>query len=484
MVSSVPKILAVSVFMTCIAGTLVFDSRYPVIAAESKAKLKLGDEGGSSSPDPIAFNFDGLIRYTGAGNTYPDQEPRDAVVKNELRHRAKLKCGTENAFLYVVNNAYINARAIDDEYGRLGYSEKSRVLRNGTLSSRYGELSFNECYFNYKAGPVRLRAGNQNFAWGTADVYNPTSYFNPNDFREFITREDDELTMGVPALSSMFYFGDIVLETVFAPVHVAAAMPSSEGFWRAELAGYPFDIVVDDAENMEISPKNFAYGARLSGSMFGADVSVSGYHGPDKEPLTVPDHTNLYPDRPVELVVVPRHFIVNKAGFDFSMNLDKFVVQCEAAYSPDKRGVPRFDEIKSFDLPLKEEKSHYVAYSAGFNYFIPMTRLISGHEGDTVLTMEWFQSKYFNDELEPPLLTDIIAGRIEDGYFSGRLKIFLTAMYDTRDGGHLAWPKIQVDFQNGLVIELSYVYINGDGDSLMGYYRDNDLVMLRVRYEY
>jgi hypothetical protein len=28
------------------------------------------------------------------------------------------------------------------------------------------------------------------------------------------------------------------------------------------------------------------------------------------------------------------------------------------------------------------------------------------------------------------------------------------------------------------------VYINGDEDALMGYYRDKDLVMMRVRYEY
>lgn len=315
-------------------------------------------------------------------------------------------------------------------------------------------------------------------------MYNPTSYFNPGDYREFLLKEEDELVLGVPSLSTMWYFGDVVLDVVFVPVHIPAQLPSKPSFWHPAIQNYPFDITIDETETLPISPKNFGYGARISKSIFGADVSISGYHGPDKEPLAIPDHTNLYLNKPVEMVIVPRHFLVTKFGFDFSIDFNKFVIQCEAAYSPNKKGIPDLSSTKTYSLPIEEKESHYVSYSTGFNYFIPLNRIIEGHEGDTVLTMEWFQSKYFDTSLEKPLFSDMIVGRIEDSYFSGKLKLYLTGAYDAREQGFMVWPRVQYDFQNGLAVELSYVYINGKEDSMIGYYRDKDCVILRLHYEY
>ncbi len=430
------------------------------------------------------FEFGGMIRFTSIESTYRDQNARDSIVKNEIRKKIRMKFGSEDFHMYFVGNGYVNSNAIDDTWGSSPYSEDLRILRNGMVSSEYAEFSPSELYLNYKIGFCRIRIGNQNIAWGTGDVNNPTSYFNPTDLREFIFKEEDELTHGVPLISAMFYFEKSVLELVFVPFHIPASMPS-EGFWVPYVLDVPMKVSFVEAKALEVLPENFAYGARLSGNLFGADMSISAYHGPDKEPLLVPHHSNLVPNEPVEIVVQPTHFIINKFGFDFSFDISKFVVQFEGAYSPDKSGLPALTELSAYELPLKEKKSHYISYSTGFNYFIPINRLIEGHEGDSVLTMEWYQARYLDDSLEKPFITDLAIGRFEDGYFDNSVKIYLTGMYDVKGKGYILWPKIQYDFQNGLVFELSYVYINNDAEeSLVSYYKDKDVVMGRMKYEY
>jgi hypothetical protein len=194
--------------------------------------------------------------------------------------------------------------------------------------------------------------------------------------------------------------------------------------------------------------------------------------------------TVLKANEPVELLIQPEHFVVNKCGFDFSMDINKFVIQLEASYTHKKPGIPSLEQFTSYALPMEEKKSNYIAYSTGFNYFIPLNRLFPSHEGDAILTVEWYQAKYFDKSVEKPFLTDILIGRIEDSFFDSRLKLYCTGMWERYGNGYIVWPKIQYDVQNGLAFEVSYVYINGGDGSLLSYYTDKDIVIMRARYEY
>lgn len=132
-------------------------------AEQGKAKLKLEKSEESEEDTSTAtkrFEYNGLLRFSSIANSYPEQELKDAIVKNEIRHRVRLKYGSEDVHIFVVQNAYLSSRIAGEEYGSFVYSEKSRVLKNGTFSNEWGELSFKECYLNYKTGPVRIRIGN------------------------------------------------------------------------------------------------------------------------------------------------------------------------------------------------------------------------------------------------------------------------------------------------------------------------------------
>ena len=385
-------------------------------------------------------------------------------------------------------NVYFITTFIDEKIGRdYLYSENPEIKRNLRISTRASEISFNEMYLNYTAKKFRLRLGNQKFAWGTGDVINPTSYFNPNDVRELVFKEEDEISQGIPAASGMFYFDNYVLELVFAPIHIPMAIPENGNFWFPGMSGLPVRVLVLERDGLEPDGKNFAYGGRFSGSVSGMDLSVSAYHGPDKEAVFVPSGVVIPPGEMIAVEVRPEYYIINKIGMDASSNFDKFVVQCEMAYSPDKHGLVKLPgtlDLASVSLPLEVRQSHHFSYSTGFNYFIPLNRIFEGHDGDTVFTFEWAQSFFFRSYMEDPFLNRMVTARIEDTYLDGRLKLKFTIMYEAVEWGRILWPKIEYDFQNGLSLEISYAGISGSEESFFHYYRDHDIFLWKIRYTY
>jgi len=442
-----------------------------------------GDEGNNAE-----FSFSGFIEFQSFFNTGTGQDNKDANKKNEIRNRLEVKYGTDDTFLFAVSNLYLSQAYLNDNVkDDYVYSNKRGVSRNLRFSSREGELSFDELYFNYTAEKFRLRAGNQIYAWGTADAFNPTSYFNPYDLREFIFRDDDEEKAGVPSLSGMFFLDNYTIEAVFVPVHIPTIMPPGGNFWSLTVdEGFPLPIVFDEPQQLDADIANCGYGARLSTGSEGVDISVSGYHGPDKDPVFLPyEVTGVVPD--VAILVKPETHIVDMFGVDISAALGDFVVQFEGVYSPDKAGIVKAESIV---LPFEVERSQYISYAAGFNYFIPLDRIFDGHQGESVFTFEWFQSRYLDDDLYSPFITDIITCKFEDSYFDGRVTTAIKALFETRHGGRIFWPEIGYDFQNGFSFTVAYAGIWGEegstveDTSIFHYFNENDIVMGTLRYEY
>jgi hypothetical protein len=428
-----------------------------------------------------SFEIRGYIENSNIVSTYTEQNLPDIFKKNELHSKFDIRYGTDEMYGVIISHQYAISSALNKDYP---YSDSLKVSRNGKISNKNYELNFNEAYINATFPVVRVRAGNQIYGWGTADVFNPTSYFNPMDLREFIFKNEDERVSGIPSISAMWFIGDYTLETVFTPVQVASEIQTGNGFWAIKEKKGPFPVIVENPEALAADPENYGYGIRFSGTFFGADASASAYYGPDREPLMRPIRTLIEPDRPVSMLVQPEYRMTAAAGFDISANFDPFVIQGEMSYSPYRYGV--IDQPYSADvvLPFKVEKNRTLTYTIGANYFIPMKKLFEWHTGTAVLTAEWMQVINSNDKVIDPLLTDIISTRFEDTFFEDNLKFSITMMRDIKNRGMSVFPKAAWYFQNGLSIEFSYIYIEGDNGSVFGYYNDNDHIGVRCRYAY
>ncbi len=463
------------------------------ISEEESDEIDSPEESEEDMGTESLLSYSGFIEFQSFFNTFRDQDFADAAKKNELRNRLEARYGEDDFHLYVATDLYYQIGFWKEEDEKdYRYTSDSDIKRNLRITSTDGEISFNELYLNYGRDNFRLRLGNQIFSWGTADGINPTAYFNPYDLREFIFRDDDEFRFGVPALSAMLFQNNYTLEMVFAPVHVPMQLSPNNNFWSLRQDAILYRMVFEESDGITVEPKNFGYGMRLSTNFFGSDISISAFHGPDREPALVPAAVQVETNQPVSVIIEQQYSVVDYVGLDFSRTMGDFVVQCEAAYSPNK---PNFVEqnlaFTQIRFPYQVEDSAYVSYALGFNYFIPLHRLLEDHEGESVFTFEWFQSKFFKkDVAQPYLFTDLLSFKYEDTFYRGHIPISFTAIFDTRGGGRVYRPKIGWDFQNGLTLELSYAGISGQeeqGELIQNsfyYYRNNDMVMFNLRYDY
>lgn len=453
------------------------------------------DDEGFEDESMIEFEFKGYTEFETFINTYKDQERKDANKKNELKNNIKIDILGEYLQFKMDINIYINSNIIDESINNeYFYSKDFEVFRNLRISDKSYEIIFNELFLTLGTELFRLRIGNQKYGWGTADAINPTTYFNPQDARELLFRDEDESRLAIPSASGMIFIGDYTLELVFAPIHIPMPMAETGNFWEIKYKEGPFPVKSYKPKGLDINSSNFAYGGRLSGSYFGSDISLSGYHGPDKDPTIIPNETSTPINEPVEFWIKPEYYTVNYMGIDFSKTFGPIVMQFETIYSPDKTGVIDQDmpntteELEDLDVPFEIEKSDYISYSVGFNYFIPLNRLIKDHEGTTLFTFEWHQSIFLDDKFMPPMYTDILLGRIQDDFFNSFIHIAITGAMETQNMGHVIWPEIGLDFQNGFTIKISYVNIkdfNREEDrSIFVFYDDNDIIMIKLRYEF
>lgn len=418
----------------------------------------------------------------------------DGMISNEVRVEGAFFWAGTGFSLYATPELRINdAGGSWSPGGEIRYSDSGTTLRrNLTLSSEWAELSFRELYLEKETDASRWRVGNQVFAWGTADFINPTSYFNPEDLRELFLKEEDALVQGVPALSVLRFVGDYSLEAVVMPMGVARLNAWPGDYFYIEPDNFSLPVRHTANEVPSVSFANAGAGVKAGRSVGSCDLSVSLYHGPDREPLITPDRVEAVPGEPVTVVARSVHGKVTSVGADVSADLGQCVVQVEGAFSFDKEGYVTQDisDPASMVFPFSVADSEFWSVSAGINWFVPVVEWFPGHEGESVVTVEGHRSGYTRNELADPFYDRTIAVRYQDSFFGGRVPVSLFWVMDGDAAGQMSWAKAGYDLQNGLVVEGSVVLFDGESPGLnrvgspFWYLRDRDLFFVTVTYAF
>ncbi len=453
------------------------------------------DEYEEEEEDESAFEFSltGSVELETFINTYEDQDFQDAIKKNEIRGRFEIRYGLENIYLFSVANLYLMPSFFkDDAENDYLYAEETTFSRNLRSSSNNSEIMFSEMYLSYSTEDYRIRLGNQIYGWGTSDTFNPTSYFNPMDIRELLFKDMDEMNSGIPSVSGMVFLDDYTIEMVVAPIHVPMTNAPNQNFWSPKMDGSFYKIILEQADGLDISLENIGIGARLSGYLFDADMSFSVFHGPDKEGVLIPYATELFPNEQISILIQPQYYIINMLGMDFSKTIGAFVLQGETAFSNNKPAMVNqdFDDIEEIEFPIEVKQTNFLSATLGFNYEVPLSNFFEWHKGMSLFICEYNFSKHFDDDVTGSFLSDLITIMFRDSFFDDRLTTTLAATFDVKTGSSALWPQFGYDFQNGLTIGLSYAAISGTstGDDLIEpvfyYFKDNDIIIWKVRYEF
>ncbi|MCP4133843.1 MAG: hypothetical protein GY754_22935 [bacterium] len=438
--------------------------------------------------EEITFDYVGALSFENLIDLNSNQKFSGIFKKNEIRHNMKIQYGTENIYVKLNSNFYVTpyvfSNSVNSEYL---YSEETRLAHNLRLSGKGAEINFRELFFNYAAADsfIRIRAGNQVYGWGSADIFNPTSYFNRLDLREIIFKDEDELGQGVPSISTLILADSFSVELVCVPFQLPILLAAPGNFWEIQYRPGPFKVVIDNEDYIDPA---LSFGGKFATSFMKADLSLSYYNGLDNEAVLRPYKVVLEDGEPVTIVARDEYYRVNKLGFAATRPFGKLTLQGETAVTFDKCVLKEQSYSLDTEFPYAVQRSPFISYSLGFNYSI------SYHDGDTLLTMEWTQGRYFKGSIENPVFTDVLAVVLSDTFFDGSLKASFGMMFnlnakiadafELRVEGFALMPSIAYDFQNGVDCGLSFVYINGAQDSLLSYFDDYKILTLKVTYEY
>lgn len=438
-------------------------------------------ENPETGEDDLGFQFtmNGFVELENFVNTYTKQEPSDVNKKNEIRVKLSMQAGTENNYFKCDPNFYFLPYFLHNGlYSDYKYNDKNfNIARNGRISGNAYEMSLNECFLNIGFDNLRFRIGNQIYAWGTADLFNPTSYINPSDTRELFYKDSDEGTVGVPSVSSMIHFSDFSLELVFVPVHIGSISPAENNFWMYQYNLGFVSVTGNEDKYLKPAWENAGYGGRLARSIKGVDLSLSCYHGPDTSPLLRP---MKYLAVQSDVLVEQEYHTSTNIGFDFSFQVSKFEIHGEMAYSPDKYGVvdEAYDLEKNPELlksPFRVKSANWLSYAVGLNFT----------QDKLIITAEWIQSNYFDNSLMKPFYTDFIASSISYSFFDEFLNLSMAAVYDTKNVGYLVMPAVSLDFESGVSLRLAYGHIGSketDDINIFTLYEKKDIIKLGLRY--
>ena len=211
---------------------------------------------------------------------------------------------------------------------------------------RRSVLDLKEAVFTLRGGPLDVALGKQIFAWGTADVFNPTDNLNAYDYMDVIDNEK----LGLWSVAFRLTGGATTATFVVVPAFVPSRLPRPRSRWIPEIPS-GFVGVADDREVPGISAGNLQYAARVRTTVRGVDVSASYYDGFEHVPVLRVSSLAVAPG-----VTLPRFTPVftrvKVPGLDVSTTLGKFELHAETA--------ARFVESKG-----RDDRWQGIA---GFNY--------------------------------------------------------------------------------------------------------------------
>jgi len=462
----------------------------PVLFAQSEEDLDrefLSDtteEESSDDPEEVSEkpNWDifGFIESTNQFGISPDNPE---IVKLEVRSKLTTTCTFGSFYAKMAADIFLYRMryGIDDPY------------------HEWGQIEAQELYFG-GGNTFQFKIGKQKFSWGTADFFGVTNYFNQLDLREFFTKEEDDLSRGVLALSIKYLIGDFAIEAAVTPTHNPLLMPV--GFWALEIPGDDPPIILNDTEYMPADFRNISFAIRGGGTIGGLDFHVSYFNGINSDLILEQELTgDTYAER--EIQMSPYFDRRHSIGLDLAFSIEKLSVRAESCFSfnmptmekqdPDDLDVlldywstPAFSggSIDSLLTAIGEEKKGIVKVPH-LSYVIGADYNLWGQNGRVLV--EWGQGFYLDSaDYNETLFAGMLIIMLKDKFLDERLHARLGTILRPIDlpPGFVVLGEVGWDFKNGFSMAAGGYFITGNDDLFFVYFEDKDMAYLKAKFKF
>ena len=394
------------------------------------------------------------------------------------------------------------------------------------------QIEVDEAYGEYIQDLFELKCGIQKVQWGKLDELNPVDNINPQDFSKFVLYKRVDRSIGIPMVKLDAYppLWDLTVEAVWVPFFVPYRMARPGERWfppvfyvdpviDVQYPGIPGVIPVEIHEQVPeaaLPPRTFEnseVALRISKTIQNVDVAFSYFHGYDT-------YTPVYrgegwldvsldgftPKVSYTIDLLPQFDRIHVWGLELSAAIGEFTVRSEWAYFKGSYHSVSLESDKlmeSIDYPSVGEIASLMVRNLLENGELrAVMRLdpeialkrdsIRGGVGvdyiwkDHLLTAQILVDHIRN--WDPRLLLDefdvFASVDFRLSFMDDTLNLDLAGMYNFTQESVLLSPEIAYKITSSVKGTLRGIYIDGPRQSLIGQYKDNDQIQLRIRYSF
>ena len=326
------------------------------------------------------------------------------------------------------------------------------------------DITLRQAYMDIYFDNFDLRIGKQQIIWGKADGVFITDIISPRDLSEFILPDFDEIRLGIDAIKFDYYLGNSTFETVWIPTFQSTIIPDKNSIWAPAMPDFPMSVNYDysnaDVEN-KLSESEIALKYSYLGSAIDFEL-MAAYMWDDNPAM------HIYPQSDT-LIIKPEYHRLPLVGTSFSKAVGGAVVRGETAYYFDKRF-----SAEDFSVNGIKEKD-YLHYLVGYD-----------HNWFGVNVSFQFIQEYimdYEEDIRNDEFSNTMTFLASKTFINETLELSLFSYYGINDNDALLRPKLSYDFSDGFNVLLGTdIFIGEEGN--FGQYNDNDMVYMKVRYDF
>ena len=366
---------------------------------------------------------------------------------------------------------------IEKKMGSVGFMANTTIYQypNSEL-----DFDLSEVYMDIFFDNMDLRLGRQMIIWGKADGVFITDIISPKDLSEFLLRDFDEVRKGITSLKADYYLGNNTFEFVWIPKFTPTIMPNESSIWSRQpsfslptTTDYSKKGVPGTLENSEVFVK-------FSGMSSLIDFEIMAGTMWDDDPTMHISHvTEQNNPQPVGLTLTPQHHRLMLGGGSFSTEIKGVVFRGEGAYYSGKQ----FSALNTMGLPIDLMEKDYLQYLIGTDFNI----------GETLFSTQFIQRAImdYDESIVLGETDNMVTFLLNRTLLRETLTLQLFGYVGLSNEDALIRPTVSYDFADGFeILAGANVFYRGndstppDINEMFGYYDDNDMVYLKVKYSF
>ncbi|MCG8618337.1 MAG: hypothetical protein MI802_19140 [Desulfobacterales bacterium] len=347
------------------------------------------------------------------------------------------------------------------------YWEKATLFTAADLEENHllGEesgVSLHEGYLDLISGNLSIRTGRQIIIWGQADGIRITDNISPLDYSEYITRDFDELRLGVDAVN-MNYAGDMGnLQFIWIPFYRAGVLPAGDSPWHIDTGNSRTVLPAEEPDN---SLSNSEAAVKYALYLPGADLALSYFYTWADYPAYTP-----LADGNGDLTLQPEYYRRHIFGADFSKPFGNFVFRAEAAWFHGNK----IASATQNTAPVKKDR---IKWLGGLDWY---------PGNNWTLSAQYSRSRILNPDTDEGLAErtrqDIATLNLSKDLLREKLTLSALIYLDPDIGDSLTRLSSEYQIMDDLSIFFGSDLFFGDREGSFGQYKDNTQVWTKIKY--